>query len=872
MGVEEALLSGMPALPTGSRVARQRLPSGTDILAVEVPSARKVRLVAAVGAGYLDEPRERPGLAHLLEHSLFLGSRNSPQPGAFAAWVGEQGGRYNAKTDEFVTDYHLSLPPAAAQEGLVRLIDLLVRPCLVTSAISREIEVIDAEFQARLADPALHRQAVLSRLFQPDHPAADFHAGHRGTLGKGSASLCEALGDFHDTHYRAERISMVMLGPASLASQFEMLEATCSAIPDGARPLNRQSNARWASQAYLQWCLPPKQASTAPKLEMLWPLSSSLAEHHAALLDHALTTLCDGRLAATLHGQAAIADMAATVRPEGTGPALCLTLTLTPRGERCVDRLLATCLSAVRELPSRLVIQPCPYPLISETDLDDYALQLARRLAQPPSTEHSDNHGDNGFQCAFDELEACLAPSACRIMEEKQGLDADVEYVPNTLTPFRRVSWPEGRASTSAARLAPCPAPRIALQDYSTRGAVASSPTVAECLGEHGSFGLWWAGGSGQQDSSWCLGWPAPRKTQQVRLAAWHQHTLALRQAARNAAVTLTLGGDTRGDWLRVQGEPQGLESVASQALAAWAVVTPDSPRGQARSLQPRSSQPSVAPAGLLAQRMLACLEEPFPRHDAQPLGKRILSWSMGWLGPSEYLSASQRLATQASELLDYSCGVVESSHETLSTSVAGAPRWLAPQGEDHALMLQIDGPDDTPVSRLLMRLLADAHDSAFFQELRVHQGLGYVAAVRYREADGWPRLGYVVQSPHADIDDLQEAVKCFLKQKGMALARLGEATLARRLDGLSMQWGPPETPGEAILASWQALRHAVIGSSLSTAMPPTTTALILRPWEVMEHALVDVTPEALEEFAAALFAEAPRQWWYHSPAGYRRL
>ncbi|OJA04574.1 hypothetical protein QHL1GM_03755 [Halomonas sp. QHL1] len=871
MGVEEALLTGMPALPVGSRVARQRLPSGADILAVEVPSARKVRLVAVVGAGYLDEPGERPGLAHLLEHSLFLGSQDSPQPATFAAWVGEQGGRYNAKTNEFVTDYHLSLPPASVQEGLVRLIDLLVCPCLEASTISREIEVIDAEFQARLADPALHRQAVVSRLFEASHPAAHFHAGHRDSLGKDIPLLCEALRGFHNSHYRAERVGLVMLGPESLTSQLKMLEAACAVIPGGAQPINRLRGGRWAPPAYLQWCLPAKQASTVPKLEMLWPLSSFLAEHHAAVLDHALTTLCDGRLAATLQEQAAIADMAATVRPEGTGPALCLTLTLTPRGERCVDRLLATCLSAVRELPSRLVTQRCSYPLISETDLGDYALQLARRLAQPPSTEHS----DDGLQCAFDELEACLAPSACRVMEEKQGLDANVEHVPNTLTPFRRVSWPEDRASAGAARLAPRPAPRIALQDYSTPGAVAGSPTVAECLGKHGSFDLWWAGGSGQQDSAWCLGWPAPRRTQQLRLAAWHQHTLALRQAARNAAVTLTLGGDTRGDWLRVQGEPQGLESVASQALAAWAVVTPDSPPGpsQARSLQPRSSQPRVAPAGLLAQRMLAYLEEPFPRHDAQPLDKRILSWSMGWLGPSEYLRASQRLARKASELLDFSWGAVESSHESLSASVAGAPRWLAPQGEDHALMLQIDGPDDTPVSRLLMRLLADAHDSAFFQELRVHQGLGYVAAVRYREADGWPRLGYVVQSPHADIDDLQEAVECFLTQKSMAVARLGEATLARRRDGLrSMQWGPPETPDEAILASWQALRHAVIGTSLSTAMPPKGTALILRPWEAMEHALMGVTPEALEEFAANLFTEAPRQWWYHSPAGNRRF
>lgn len=862
MLADDPLFAGIPALPVGSRVARQHLENGVDILAMEVPSSRKVRLVAAVGVGYLDEPREWPGLAHLLEHSLFLGSHDSPQPGAFAAWVGEQGGRYNAKTAEHVTDYHLSLPAGVALEGVSRLVDLLVRPCLRADAMRREIGVIDAEFQARLADPALHHQAALSRLFDLGHPAAHFHAGHRGTLGKGSSALCQALGDFHATHYRAERISVVMLGPASLASQLKLLKAVCRNIPGGAQPLQRRSAARWGPPGYLQWCLPAHLITRAPRLEMLWPLSDVLTEHHAALLDHALTVLGDGQLAATLRYQDAITAMAVTVRPEGAGPALRLTLTLTRTGLRCIDQLLATCRSAVSELPARLAARQYAWPPAGETDLDDCSLQLARRLAQSSFTHRR----GAGFQQALDELGTCLLPSACRVMEEKETLGGNADQVANTLTPFRLIKGRCDGVVDGSPKLPPHSAPQIALQPVSTQDANGGSPTTTDFLASNEGFDLWWAGGGGQRDSCWCLGWPSlcpsSGPARQHRLEVWQQRTLALRQAALNSGVMLTLGGDTRGDWLMVRGNPHGLESVAAQALSEWRATPPVAL--QQGVLQQGFSPSGGAPTGLLAQRMLVCLELPRLGRAARPWDQRLLSWSAGWLGPTEYQRAAQRLAAQAAKLLDPHRDVAETSHEALPENVSRVPRWLAVQGEDHALMLQLDGPDDSPMSRLLMRLLADAHDAAFFQELRLRQGLGYVAAVRYREAEGWPRLGYVVQSPHANIEVLQEAVERFLVEQGVALACLEEATLARRRDSLRSLWGPPETSDEAALASWHALRiHA---TTEPNGFSPKRTHLTLKPWEAMEKALTGVTCEALQVFATVLMAESSKQWWYHSP------
>ncbi|EWG99695.1 insulinase family protein [Halomonas sp. BC04] len=210
-------------LPSGSRLQGMHLTNGLHVLAAEVPDARQLRLVGAVGAGYLDEPMAHRGLAHLLEHALFLGSAGFPGESELSRWIGLLGGRYNACTGESTTDIHLHLPPEATEEGLARLVDLLGRPLLVPERIAHEVGVLDAEYRARLADPALHRLAALGRLYRPGHPGRACHAGNRATLGQDTEGLVGHLEDFHRRHYRPEHMALVMLGPLPLERQLELL-------------------------------------------------------------------------------------------------------------------------------------------------------------------------------------------------------------------------------------------------------------------------------------------------------------------------------------------------------------------------------------------------------------------------------------------------------------------------------------------------------------------------------------------------------------------------------------------------------------------------------------------------------------------------
>ncbi|GGY09090.1 coenzyme PQQ synthesis protein F [Litchfieldella qijiaojingensis] len=817
---------GVAGLPPGSHLAERRLANGLRALAIEVPTARQARLVAAVGAGYLDEPTAWPGLAHLLEHALFLGSARHPQPGDFATWVGEQGGRYNAHTGEYTTDVHLNLPPDATEAGLERLVDILIHPTLACDGIASEVDVIEAEFRARLADPELHRQAAMSRLFQPSHPAAHFHHGHRRSLGgsvdSNPRALHEALTGFHASHYRAERISLVLLGPQPANRQLALLTAAGDSIPAGAGDLPCRPP-RWAAAVRVQWRPPSDLAPIPMTLELLWPLPEPLSPAQRQAGECLATALCDGALAATLQHHAAILDLDAELNADTTTPVLSLTLSLSPAGQQQIETLLTTCQAWVADLAKRL-----PTPVACPTvphDLDTWPRTLAQRLslgeaAIPPSAD-----------AAPDALSDWLHADKCRVLEPLPASRKACETASETGTLLRLVSPPMTTGIS--------PWPRQPPPTFECRSLVSDTMSVTPGLvATDDDFPLWWGGGPPLIDAYLGLAWPAPPSESSARLRHWHQCTLPLRQAAFAQGLNLTLGSDGRGDWALSWGDAGRLESCLAQVLAAW---------------QPHVEKSADASEqGLLAQRLLARLDDlPPPDLYSQPT---LVAWAGGTMSASDAMASCRRLAVALRDRLP--SPATSHSHHTspASADIAHWPtQWLSSQGEDQAVMLQVDAPDDSPTSQTLFQLLAQCHDAPFHYELRQHRHLGYVAAVRYREASGWPRLGYVVQSPSADIAILRQAVCEFLITQGTRLAHLDATVFERRRQALTATWGPPETPEDALSKTWQALRR---GSEN------------LAPWQAQEASLAALTPGMLASLADALAAgRLSGQWWFHTPS-----
>ncbi|NIR96621.1 MAG: hypothetical protein GWO39_00585, partial [Gammaproteobacteria bacterium] len=74
----------------------------------------------AVRVGSLDDPPERPGLTHFLEHMLFLGTEKYPKPNGYTSYLSSHAGGSNAYTADDHTNYFFSVAHDGFPEALDR--------------------------------------------------------------------------------------------------------------------------------------------------------------------------------------------------------------------------------------------------------------------------------------------------------------------------------------------------------------------------------------------------------------------------------------------------------------------------------------------------------------------------------------------------------------------------------------------------------------------------------------------------------------------------------------------------------------------------------------------------------------------------------
>ncbi|KAJ8896493.1 hypothetical protein PR048_001837 [Dryococelus australis] len=73
-----------------------------------------------VNVGHLSDPKELPGLAHFLEHMLFLGTEKYPSENEYSKFLSEHGGAFNACTFADHTNYYFDVVPEQLAGALDR--------------------------------------------------------------------------------------------------------------------------------------------------------------------------------------------------------------------------------------------------------------------------------------------------------------------------------------------------------------------------------------------------------------------------------------------------------------------------------------------------------------------------------------------------------------------------------------------------------------------------------------------------------------------------------------------------------------------------------------------------------------------------------
>lgn len=74
------------------------LDNGMRVILISDPQTDKSAAALSVEVGYLSDPEEVPGLAHFLEHMLFLGTAKYPEENSYSTFLASNGGTSNAST------------------------------------------------------------------------------------------------------------------------------------------------------------------------------------------------------------------------------------------------------------------------------------------------------------------------------------------------------------------------------------------------------------------------------------------------------------------------------------------------------------------------------------------------------------------------------------------------------------------------------------------------------------------------------------------------------------------------------------------------------------------------------------------------------
>jgi coenzyme PQQ biosynthesis probable peptidase PqqF len=222
----------MPA-SNPSRPHTETLANGLRVTLRHAPHLKRCAAVLRVNAGSHDVPLAWPGLAHFLEHLLFLGTERFPAGQGLMAYVQGHGGQVNARTNERTTDFFVELPPALFSGGLERLSDMLAHPRMNLDEQLREREVLHAEYVAWSQDATAQQQHALFEGLSATHPLRGFHAGNRDSLAVERPEFQRALQDFHQHFYQAGQMTLSLAGPQSLEDLKALAEVFAQPVAKG---------------------------------------------------------------------------------------------------------------------------------------------------------------------------------------------------------------------------------------------------------------------------------------------------------------------------------------------------------------------------------------------------------------------------------------------------------------------------------------------------------------------------------------------------------------------------------------------------------------------------------------------------------------
>ena len=196
-----------------SEVRKLTLDNGVKVYLLSNPDFNVSAASMVVEVGSLGDPDNREGLAHFLEHMLFLGTKKYPDVDEYSTYLKTFGGYSNAYTAGDHTNYQLQVLPDGFEGALDRFAQFFISPLFTAEYTAREVNAVNSEYQKNIMNDGWRQFRITSQFAKDGHPVKKFNIGNLETLGDVDRN---ELIDFYKKHYSSNRMGLALLSTHSL--------------------------------------------------------------------------------------------------------------------------------------------------------------------------------------------------------------------------------------------------------------------------------------------------------------------------------------------------------------------------------------------------------------------------------------------------------------------------------------------------------------------------------------------------------------------------------------------------------------------------------------------------------------------------------
>ena len=201
----------------------------------------KAELRLVIKAGSMMEEERQRGLAHLLEHVAFNGSKNFPKNSIddyFNSIGLNLGSHFNAYTGFDTTSYDIEIPTdvdQALDQGLLFLSDIIRNLDLTDESFEKERKIVEEEILSDLTAGTKYTDLFIGELLQGSRYPQRFP---RGDLEVIRNFEYQDVKDFYNLWYQPENVGLFVVGDFKKEEVFKIIEKHFSKIPN--QKINKQ--------------------------------------------------------------------------------------------------------------------------------------------------------------------------------------------------------------------------------------------------------------------------------------------------------------------------------------------------------------------------------------------------------------------------------------------------------------------------------------------------------------------------------------------------------------------------------------------------------------------------------------------------------